>query len=97
VQSGNNATAEVLQTSRAEQKVEVIIEQHQGAERVALRCSTWVEGLGWCSQKTIHVESAELDDLHRAIASARQRLNRRRAETGQTVETAQVIQMPSLV
>jgi len=79
-----------------EQKVEVVLEGAEGEERVALRYSTWTEGLGWCCQKTIRVEAEQLDDLHRSLTVARQRLNRRRAEAGEPHRPAQVIQLPSL-
>lgn len=95
MQSSSNV-AHVLRSSRAEQKVEVVIEEQDGAECVALRYSTWVEGLGWCGQKTIRVDQEQLEDLHRAITIARHRLGRRRAETGQTTEPAQVIQLPNI-
>jgi hypothetical protein len=86
--------ARALHPARPEQKVEVVFEP--GDERVALRYSTWTEGLGWCCQKTIRVEAEQLDELHRAITVARHRVNRRRAEAGETPKPAQVIQLPSL-
>ncbi|HEV2764035.1 MAG TPA: hypothetical protein VGV38_13715 [Pyrinomonadaceae bacterium] len=76
--------------------MEVILDSQDGAERVALRYSTWVEGLGWCTQKTFCVDAAQLEDLHRSITVARHRLNRQRAEAGQTHTPAQVIQLPTL-
>lgn len=87
-------TARALHPARPEQKVEVVFEPDE--ERVALRYSTWTEGLGWCCQKTIRVEAEQLDELHRALTVARHRLNRRRAEAGETPKPAQVIQLPSL-
>jgi len=96
MQTGNNATAQFSPASSADSKVEVILEAQGGAERVALRYSTWVEGLGWCAQKTFCVDAAQLEDLHRSISVARQRLNRQRAEAGQTHTPAQVIQFPAL-
>ncbi|MGB7922909.1 MAG: hypothetical protein WCF57_06665 [Pyrinomonadaceae bacterium] len=73
-----------------------MIENHAGAERVVLRHSTWTDGLGWCGQKTIRLDSDQIDDLHRALTVARHRINRQRAEAGQLREAAQVIQLPSL-
>jgi hypothetical protein len=61
-----------------------------------LRCSTWTEGLGWCSQKTIRLDTEQLDDLHRALTVARHRINLQRVERGQAIESAQVIQLPTL-
>lgn len=82
--------------ARPEQKVEVVFEPGEGSERVALRYSTWTDGLGWCCQKTIRVEADQLDELHRALTVARHRLSRRRAEAGEAHRPAQVIQLPSL-
>jgi hypothetical protein len=88
--------AHVLRGARPDQQVEVVFEPTDGGERVALRYSTWTEGLGWCCQKTIRLEADQLDDLHRALTVARHRRNRRRAESGESHAPAQVIQLPSL-
>lgn len=96
MQSGQSAAVQILQSPRDDERVEVYLEQHEGAERVMLRCSTWTEGLGWCSQKTICLDSEQLDDLHRALTVARHRINLQRAERGQVIESAQVIQLPTL-
>jgi hypothetical protein len=84
----------ILPSSREEQQVEVVIEERDGRQCVALRLSTWTEGLGWCCQKTIRLDGEQLDDLHHAISVARHRLNRQRAENGQFRPSAQVIQLP---
>lgn len=96
MQSSKNAVSHTLHSTQTDQQVELMIEQGEGAGAVALRYSTWIEGLGWCSQKTIRLDSDQLDDLHRAITVVRHRLNRQRAEAGQLTETAQVIQLPML-
>lgn len=96
MQSSSHNAAQTLPSERAGQKIDVVIEQHEGADRVALRYSTWTEGLGWCTQKTIRLDGDQLDDLHRAVTVARHRLNRRRAESGQFAEAAQVILLPTL-
>ncbi len=93
--SNTNATVQILQSPTEDQRVEVSIEPCDGTERVVLRHSTWTEGLGWCTQKTIRLDGEQLDDLHRALTVARQRINRRRAAAG-SFETAQVIQLPTL-
>jgi hypothetical protein len=96
VQKVNNTATHILPSSEANQRIEVSLEQHDGAERVALRHSTWTDGLGWCGQKTIRLDAGQLDDLHRALTVARHRMNRHRLETGQLDEPAQVIQLPTL-
>ena len=95
MQSSTQA-AQVLRGARPDQQVEVVFEPTAEGERVALRYSTWTEGLGWCCQKTIRLEADQLDDLHRALTVARHRRNRRRAESGEAHTPAQVIQLPAL-
>lgn len=92
----NNAPEQVAGSAREEQRVEVVFESSADAERVALKYSTWVEGLGWCVQKTIRVDGDQLDELQRALTVARHRIRRRRAESGQAARPAQVIQLPAL-
>ena len=95
MQSSTQA-AHVLRGARQDQQVEVVFEPTDDGERVALRYSTWTEGLGWCCQKTIRLEADQLDELHRAVTVARHRINRRRGEAGQPAKTAQVIRLPTL-
>ncbi len=87
---------QILDSPRDDEKVEVLLESHEGQERVVLRYSTWVEGLGWCGQKTIRLDGEHLDDLHRALTVARHRINRKRAESGQLSAPATVIQLPTV-
>ena len=94
--SGNNLAAHVIPSSRPDQQIEVVIEGADGSEQVALRLSNWVEGLGWCTQKTIRLEADQLDELHRATTAARHRIAHRRADAGRVRETAQVIHFPAV-
>lgn len=98
MQSGQSATVQILQSPGDDRRVEVCLESHDGAaeQRVVLRYSTWTEGLGWCSQKTIQLDGEQVDDLHRALTVARHRIKNTRAERGQQAEPAQVIQLPTL-
>lgn len=96
MQSNNTASVQILPSARQDQRVEVVLEQRGGEDFVALRYSTWTEGLGWCSQKTIRFDGEQLDDLHRALTVARQRINRRRVDAGQAMRTARVVQLPTL-
>jgi len=95
LKSTNRAASHVLPSGCEDQQVEVILEDGE-AGGVALRLSTWTDGLGWCTQKTIRLDGEQLDDLHHAISVARQRLNRRRVEDGQFRPAAQVIQLPTV-
>lgn len=96
MQTGNNLAPHVIPSSRPDQQVEVVIEGAAGREHVALRFSTWADGLGWCTQKTIRLEPDQLDELHRATTVARHRLARRRSDDGQQREPARVIQLPTV-
>lgn len=92
--STHNAASQISQSPCEERKVEVSIESGADGEQVVVRYLTWTEGLGWCGQKTMRLDEGNLDELHRALTVARHRINRRKAEAGQPVETAKVIQMP---
>lgn len=91
-----SATPHVLPSGSEDQQVEVVLEERNGQQCVALRLSTWTDGLGWCTQKTIRLDGEQLDDLHHAISVARHRLNRQRVEDGQFRPSAQVIQLPTV-
>jgi len=69
-----------------EQRIDISLENGQ----TVLKLSTWVDGLGWCCQKTMKIEAALLDDLHRAVATARCKV---RQEAGAPVQ-GKVIDFP---
>ena len=96
MKSSQNALIQTLQSPCEDRQIEVAIESGNDGEEVVLRYSTWTDGLGWCSQKTIRLDSEHLDDLHRALTVARHRINHRRADSGEARESAKVIQLPSL-
>ncbi|MCW5961393.1 MAG: hypothetical protein KIS76_14615 [Pyrinomonadaceae bacterium] len=61
-------------------------------DQAVIKLSTWTEDLGWCGQKTLSVDAAMLDQLHRVIASARVKL-----KSGSNNEvTENVLQFPVL-
>jgi hypothetical protein len=96
VQGNNRATVQILDSPHEDERVEVLLEETEGAERVVLHYSTWVEGLGWCGQKTIKLDGAHLDELHRALTVARHRIRRKQAEARQLTQPAAVIQLPTI-
>ena len=63
-------------------------------DEAVIKLSDWVEGLGWSTQKTMRLDLEMLDEMHRLIAAARTRLRSSRAETGDGVETSNVLQFP---
>ena len=96
MKSSHSATVQTTQSPCEDRKIEVSIESGNEGDEVVLRYSTWTDGLGWCSQKTIRLESDQLDDLHRALTVARHRIIRHRAAAGQAPEAAKIIQLPTL-
>lgn len=92
----NQTAPHALNSSRPEQKIEIVMQNRDGADCVALRLSTWADGLGWCAQKTIELEADQLDELHRAVTVARRRLASRRAEADQPAAPAKVIYLPAI-
>ena len=82
------------------QKIEVSYETSDGATQAVVRQLTWTDGLGWCAQKTLRLDEAQVEDLHRALAVARLRFARERssredADYG-SQSPAQVIHLPTL-
>lgn len=54
------------------QRVEVDIE----SDRAVIRLLSFVDGLGWCSQKTIRLDLEQLNDLDNQIKDAKSVLKR---------------------
>ena len=50
-----------------DKKIEVSIE----AASTIVRLFDWVDGLGWSCQKTLTLDSAMVNDLHRALTAVR--------------------------
>ena len=92
----NQTAAHATNSSRPEQKIEVVTQNRDGEDSLALRLSTWTDGLGWCAQKTIELDPAQLDELHLAVTVARRRLAARRAEADQPTAPAKVIHLPTV-
>lgn len=73
-----------------EKKIEVSLNDDQAT----IKLSTWTEDLGWCGQKTLTLDAAMLDDLHRVIASARYKLNKAKVESEELTKTTNVLEFP---
>lgn len=86
----NNLATNFLPIVSDDKKIEVSLE----ADKAVIKLSNWVENLGWCGQKTLAVEVEMLEDLHRAISSARYKLNQNKADNGETTEISKIIQFP---
>jgi hypothetical protein len=74
----------------ADQRVEVVFSSDLSA--VGIKYLTWTDGLGWSTQKTIWIDSSDVDDLHRAISAARIRLKHAQINNN---DTAKVISFPA--
>jgi len=83
-------------SSCPEQKIEIVTQHRDGEDCLALRLSTWTDGLGWCAQKTIELQADQLDELHLAVTVARRRLAAKRAEADQPIAPAKVIRLPTV-
>lgn len=93
--SSHQALTQIVPSSSEDQRIEVSIERHDGESFVALKHSTWTDGLGWCAQKTLRLDSSQLESVHHALTVARHRLKQQLIEAGQEIQTAKVIQLPS--
>ncbi len=86
-----NTATKLLPIVSDDKKVEVSIENDQAY----IKLSTWEEDLGWCGQKTLQIETAMLDDLHRAIATARYKVNKTKVANDEMSEVSNVIEFPN--
>ncbi|MGD9563743.1 MAG: hypothetical protein AB7F88_16520 [Pyrinomonadaceae bacterium] len=65
-----------------------------GGEAV-LKLSSWVEGLGWCGEKTMRIGPELLDEMHRMTGAARVRLRQQRVDgDGPPTASARVLRFP---
>lgn len=87
----NNLAAKFLPIVSDEKKIEVSLTEDQAI----IKLSTWIEDLGWCSQKTLTVDADMLDDLHRVIASARYKLKGRKSGRKEINLPPKVLEFPS--
>ena len=59
-----------------------------------IRLSSWVDGLGWCTQKTMMLDETMLDELHRVVTAARLKIKRSRASDEKTPEAPKILKFP---
>jgi len=63
-----------------------------GAE-TQIKMSSWVDGLGWCVEKTISLDSVLVDDLHRLLAAVRIS-NNNANKADETAGSATILEFP---
>lgn len=85
-----NLAIQFLPIFSDEKKVEVSLHEDQAV----IKLSTWTEGLGWCGQKTLSLDTEMLDELHRVISAARIKLHRQKAEDQEEIGKTKVLQFP---
>lgn len=85
-----NTATKLLPIISDDKKIEVSLDSDQ----TFIKLSTWVEDLGWCGQKTLQIDADMLDDLHRAITSARYKVNRQKSANTQENTSSKVIDFP---
>jgi predicted DCC family thiol-disulfide oxidoreductase YuxK len=87
----SNLAVKFLPIVSDEKKIDVSLKNDQ----TVIKLSTWTEDLGWLCQKTLSLDAEMLDDLHRVIATARYKINKRRAEQGELNKSSKVLEFPN--
>jgi hypothetical protein len=88
-----NAAIKFAPVVTDERRIDLTIDGGQ----TVIKLSTWTDGLGWCTQKTMSLEPAMLDEMHRVIAAARSKVRKQRVETGEAVAPAKVLTFPNFL
>ncbi len=65
-------------------------------DTASIQLSSWVEGLGWCGEKTLSLDPAMVDELHRVLTAARVKMKSRRTDSGETAENINVLKFPAI-
>lgn len=86
----NNTAFKFAPVFSDERKIDVTLEDN----RALIKMSTWEGDLGWCGQKTISVDSAMLDELHRVITAARLKIKRDAADAGEENSASKILDFP---
>lgn len=69
----NNKAAKFAPVFTDDKKIEVSL----SGDDAVIRLSTWQgEDLGWCGQKTMCLDAAMIDELHRVLTAAKMKLHR---------------------
>lgn len=77
-----------------DRRIDVSVES--GETEISL--STWTDGLGWCTQKTMKLDAELLEDLHRVVSAARLKVQRNNDTNSSFMENSgKVIDFPKFV
>lgn len=88
----NNLAARFLPAVSDQKKIEVSLRN----DEALIELSTWTEDLGWCKQKTLALDPAMLDDLHRAITAARLKFRRAGYVPEKNSQQSNILEFPRL-
>ncbi len=88
----NNAALRFAPVFSDDKKIEMSIED--GETKIVL--STWTDGLGWCTQKTMALDAGLLSELHRLVSAAKVRvaLESASSHVEGNEDTAKILQFP---
>jgi hypothetical protein len=73
-----------------EKRIDLSIE----GDLTSIKLSSWVDGLGWCGEKTLTVEPELLDVLDKMIGAARVRIRGRKESDGSEGIDRKVLYFP---
>ena len=85
----NNTALQFAPVYTDEQKIEVSLQDDQAV----IKLSTWTDGLGWCTQKTMALDPEMLDELHRVLTAARVKVK----SESDDILSATVLEFPKFV
>ncbi len=86
----NNTALKFAPVFSDEKRVDLSIENGEAR----LQLSTWTEGLGWCTQKSMQLDAEMLDEVHRVISAARLKIKRDTADAASGNLSANVLEFP---
>jgi len=83
----NNAAVKFAPVFTEDKKVDVSLVDGEAV----IKLSTWQgDDLGWCGQKTMSLDTAMIDELHRVLTAAKMKLHRE----SETSQPANIIEFP---
>lgn len=85
-----NTATKFLPALSGESRVDLAFD----GDETVIQLSTWVEGLGWSTQKTMRLDPMLLDEMHRVITAARTKLRSAKAENGEPFVPSRVLPFP---
>ena len=63
----------------------------------SIKLSAWVDGLGWCGQKTLSLEPEMLDELHKLVGAARVRIRHQKRTSDDESASSRVLDFPATI